>query len=99
MWFQVELPAPATLTEIQFASPAVGGGRAGPPVQTHPRGYQVHVSADGTSWSAPIAEGEGTPGATTITFTPVSAKFVRVTATASDAAPWAMRLLRLYEGK
>ena len=51
------------------------------------------------TWSAPIAEGEGAEGTTIITFAPVSAKFIRITQTATvpDAPPWSMRLLRLYE--
>lgn len=99
MWLQVELPAPLVLTEIQFTSSTVGGGRAGsPPMWTFPRGYQVHVSADRNTWSAPVAEGQGAPGTTVITFAPVSAKFVRITqtATVTDAPAWSMRLLRLY---
>jgi hypothetical protein len=46
-----------------------------------------------------VAEGQGTAGTTTITFAPVEAKFVRITTTAADPAPWSMRLLRLYEGR
>jgi hypothetical protein len=59
----------------------------------------VQVSPDGKTWSAPVAEGDGTPGVTTIPFAPVSARFVRITQTASvpDAPPWSMRLLRLYQ--
>jgi hypothetical protein len=98
MWFQVELPAPARLTEIQLTSPAAGG-RGAPPVQTYPRGYRVQVSTDGATWSVHVAEGQGTAGTTTITFAPVEAKFVRITTTAADPAPWSMRLLRLYEGR
>jgi mono/diheme cytochrome c family protein len=99
MWLQVELPAPMSLTEIQFSSSMIGGGRNGPPPQwTFPRGYRVQLSNDGTTWAAPVAEGEGAPGVTTITFPPVMAKFVRITQTAAspDAAPWAVRLLRFY---
>jgi mono/diheme cytochrome c family protein/glucose/arabinose dehydrogenase len=100
MWFQIELPAPRTLTEIQFTSSAAGGGRSGAaPSWTFPRHYQVQVSGDGTAWSAPIAEGEGVPGTTVVPFAPVSARFVRITQTASvsDAPAWSMRLVRLYE--
>jgi len=100
MWLQVELPAPLMLTEMQFTSSSAGGGRGGPPaMSTFPRGYRVQVSADGNTWSAPVAEGQGAPGATVITFAPVSAKFVRITQTAAvtDAPPWSMRLLRLYQ--
>jgi mono/diheme cytochrome c family protein len=100
MWFQIELPAPLRLTEIQFTSSLVGGGRSGSaPNWTFPRGYQVQISSDGSTWSAPIAEGEGVPGTAVIRFAPVSAQFVRITQTAQvTAAPaWSMRLVRLYE--
>jgi mono/diheme cytochrome c family protein/glucose/arabinose dehydrogenase len=99
MWFQIELPAPRRLTEISFSSSTVGGGRGAAPAWTFPRRYQVQVSSDGMTWSAPIAEGDGVPGTTVIRFAPVSARFVRLTQTASvsDAPPWSMRLVRLYE--
>jgi hypothetical protein len=99
MWFQIALPAPRTLTEIHFTSSPAGGGRGGAPAWTFPRRYQVQVSSDGSTWSAPIAEGDGVPGTTVIRFAPVSAKFVRITqtATTNDAPAWSMRLLRLYE--
>jgi mono/diheme cytochrome c family protein len=98
MWLQVELPEPATLTEIQFSSSSSGGGRAGPAVSTHPRRYRVQVSSDGTAWSAPIAEGDGVPGLATITFAPTTTRFLRLTQTAAvaDAPPWSMRLLKLF---
>jgi mono/diheme cytochrome c family protein/glucose/arabinose dehydrogenase len=99
MWFQIELPAARTLTEITFTSSIAGGGRGGPQGWTFPRRYQVQVSSDGSTWSAPIAEGEGAPGTTAIRFAPVSAKFIRITqtATVSGAPAWSMRLMRLYE--
>ena len=99
MWLQIELPASVMLTEIQFTSSTVGGGRGAAPAWTFPRAYQVQVSTDGNTWSRPVAEGQGSQGTTTISFTPVSARFVRITQTANvtDAPPWSMRLLRLYE--
>ncbi|HEY7501044.1 MAG TPA: discoidin domain-containing protein [Vicinamibacterales bacterium] len=99
MWFQIELPAARMLTEINFTASAIGGGRGGAPAWTFPRKYQVQVSSDGRTWSAPIAEGSGTPGTTVIRFAPVSATFIRITQTASaaDAPAWSMRLVRLYE--
>jgi hypothetical protein len=86
------------LTEMQFTSSAIGGRGGTPPAWTFPRAYQLQVSADGNTWSAPIAEGQGAPGTTVVTFAPVSAKFLRMTqtATVSDAPPWSMRLIRLY---
>ena len=102
MWFQIELPAPLLLTEIQFDSPTIGGGRSGPaPATTFPRGYRVDVSDDGASWSAPVAQGEGTGRTTTITFSPVRAKFIRITQTATidSAPPWGIERLRLYQAR
>jgi mono/diheme cytochrome c family protein/glucose/arabinose dehydrogenase len=98
MWFQIELPAPVLLTEVQFGSLMAGGGRSGPPIWTFPRAYQIQLSADGTSWSAPVASGQGREGTIVATFAPASARFVRITETATtpDAPAWGMRLLRLY---
>ncbi|MEO8071341.1 MAG: c-type cytochrome, partial [Acidobacteriota bacterium] len=64
-----------------------------------PRGYQVQVSMDGTTWSAPVAQGQGTGGHTVITFAPVQAKFVRITETATLDTPvnWAIQGLRIYQ--
>ena len=99
MWFQVELPRAARVMELQFTASALGGGRGAPVQWTSPRRYQVQVSTDGTNWSAPVADGTGVDGTTIVTFAPVSAKFVRITQTetVTNAPPWSMRLLRLYE--
>jgi len=113
MWFQIELPQPALLTQIQFESPGVAatagpavlgaptrtamGGTVGPP--GFPRAYQVQVSTDGTSWGSPVAQGEGNGASLDIVFAPVRAKFVRITQTGGGDAlpPWSIRRLRLYE--
>jgi mono/diheme cytochrome c family protein/glucose/arabinose dehydrogenase len=87
-------PAPVSLAPS--SSPQSGGfqGTGG-----YPRGYQVQVSMDGTTWSAPVAEGKGAARSTAISFAPVQAKFVRITQTATvdNAPPWAVMLLRIYE--
>ncbi len=78
------------------SSPQSGGFQA---AGGYPRGYQVQVSMDGTTWSAPVAEGKGTGRSTLISFAPVQAKFVRITQTATvdNAPPWAVMLMRVYE--
>ena len=138
MWFQIELPQPATIAEVQFDAGApggrgIGGGRGGqrgqappagrrgagatspppgaaaaqppggrgspPPVfGSFPLGYQVQVSMDGKSWSAPVAEGKGSPATTVATFRPVQARFIRVTQTDSgqNAPPWSVLNFRVY---
>ena len=108
MWFSVELPHAATITELQFESMFVGGSRGGrgvagapaaPPTSGFPRGYTVETSLDGKSWSKPVAVGKGAGPRTTITFAPTRAQYVRITQTDSiDGAPaWSIRNLRIYE--
>ncbi len=98
MWFQVELPTAARLTEVQFTSWTIGGGRGGPaPAWTYPRGVRLEVSTDGADWTSPVPEQVGYPQTMSVTFAPVSARFVKLTTTTADPAPWGMRLLRLYE--
>jgi hypothetical protein len=103
MWFQVELPEAATIAELQFESPAPGGrggrGRgaapAAAPAPTYPRAYTVAVSTDGRTWTD-VAHGTGSGDASVISFAPTRSTFVRLTLTASDAATWTIRNLRLY---
>ena len=104
MWFAVELAQPAVVTELQFESNAASGrgGRGGSgsaPVIGYPRGYTVQVSADGTTWSDPVATGKGEGSRTAITFAPSRAKVVRITLTdpGAEPPPWSIRNLRLYE--
>ena len=108
MWYQVELPQPVMLTEIQFDAPAGRGGGAGArggagapaPVVPFLRVYMVDFSPDGVEWSAgPVAEGKGAGTRTVVTFAPVRAKAVRITQTdATPGAPeWTMTNVRLFE--
>jgi mono/diheme cytochrome c family protein/glucose/arabinose dehydrogenase len=80
--------------------PPPNGGIAGYLTRAgYPRGYKVQVSMDGTTWSAPVAEGRGTGPTTIITFAPVQAKFIRITQTTTvdDAPPWSIQRLKLYQ--
>jgi hypothetical protein len=77
---------------------AAGGAPAPPPPGPgFPRGYQVDVSTDGTTWRT-VATGAATSIATNINFAPVQAKFVRITQTSSvEGAPaWTIEGLRIY---
>jgi mono/diheme cytochrome c family protein len=75
-----------------------GGGRGGPPV-AGPVAYSLTTSLDGEKWSAPIATGAGSTPMTVIAFTPVQARFVRVTqtGTAAGTEQWAIAQVRLFE--
>ena len=71
----------------------------GPPyLAAFPIGYKVQLSMDGKSWSAPVAQGQGSVNTTVATFKPTQAKFVRVTQTGSapDAPAWSVLNFRIY---
>jgi mono/diheme cytochrome c family protein len=92
--------ARAGAPETGATPPRRGGSPGTTPVEgSYPRGYQVQVSMDGSTWSAPVAEGQADGRSTTIAFPSVQARFVRITQTAdvADAPPWAMLRLRLFE--
>ena len=111
MWFEVALPKPVLVTELQFESASEQGGRGGrgaapgaapaPPAGQYPRSYSVQVSMDGKKWSKPVAEGQGTGPRTTITFAPARARFVRITQTdnIAGAPQWSIRNLRIFEAR
>jgi mono/diheme cytochrome c family protein len=87
MWYQVEMPTTASISEIQFKSPPISRGwREGspPPIHTSPRAFDVETSLDGKQWTKIVANGEGTRASTTIRFEPVPAKFIRITLTKSE---------------
>jgi hypothetical protein len=110
MWFQVELPKPQMVTDVQFQSPTPGGrggaGSAaavtpsGAPVAGpggFPRGFKVEVSTDGSTWTS-VAQATGSGPASVVTFAPVEARFLRLTltTTAEDAPPWSIQTLQIY---
>jgi mono/diheme cytochrome c family protein/glucose/arabinose dehydrogenase len=107
MWITVELPELTVVSELQFDSATIGGGRGGrggatppsPPVVGFPRGYSVQASTDGTNWGKPLVEGKGAGARTTIALPPTRAKFLRITQTdtVAGAPPWSVRNLRIYE--
>jgi hypothetical protein len=144
MWYQVELPEPTMIAEVQFMSPAGGrggggggrgrggapaaggrgaapgapaagapaagaapaaapgqgqapGGRGTAPLPATTRAFQITTSLDGTRWSQPVARGP-INAQNFIAFTPVRAKFIRITQTATTEsnAPFAVVNLRLF---
>lgn len=75
------------------------GGRGGPPLQPgFPRGFEVVLSRDGTTWTDPVARGQGQGIVNEIAFAPAPAKFLRIRQTGTaDNAPWTLRRLRVLE--
>ena len=106
MWFQIELPQPVNVAEV-LVDTLTGGrgnlgfgfgrGRGGVPAGPL-SAYRVQVSTDGTTWSEPVAEGQGQSPTTTIVFKPVQARFVRITQTGTPQNPtaWAIQRIRIF---
>ena len=103
MWFQVELPEAATLTEIHFNSPPIRRGwrpDAPPPIHTYPRAYEILVSLDGQDWTT-VALGTGNDPDISITFPPVKTRYLRINQTGTVEngevkVPWSMKELQLF---
>ena len=104
MWFQIELPQPTTIAELQIASMVLApggrgrGGRGGGPPAVGPVGFTVQVSADGTTWQPPIAQGAGSTPSTMISFPRVQARFIRInqTGAAQNGEAWAIQQVRVF---
>ncbi|MEN3306873.1 MAG: glucosylceramidase [Micromonosporaceae bacterium] len=85
-WFQVDLGSRQTFDRVVLDT----SGSAGDFV----RQYQIQVSDDGASWSAPIAAGPGTT-VTSILVPPVTARFVRVVNGGGSGSWWSIHELRV----
>ncbi|MEZ5301674.1 MAG: discoidin domain-containing protein [Verrucomicrobiales bacterium] len=89
MWFQVELPEPCNLNRIVLDTRNSN--------RDYPRGYEVRLSADGQSWSDPVAAGTGIDPVTDIGFPNQTAKFLRITQTGSvNGLFWSIHEMEIY---
>src|SRR5690554_6409003 len=86
MWFQIELPTPSDLTEIQFDAGE----------EEFPKRYKVSVSEDGNTWRK-VADGTGGKGNNGISWKDqTKAKYLRMEIVEGSDKAWAMRKLSLY---
>jgi hypothetical protein len=79
MWFQVNLGASQTFNQIQL--------NAGPSTTDYAAGYNVEVSANGSTFTS-VTTGTGTSSPQTISFATQTAQYIRVVLTASTQTPW-----------
>lgn len=80
--FQVDMGSVQSFRSIALDCGASGGD--------YPRGYQVFVSSDGSTWSSSIATGQGSGGYTMITFPQQSARYIKVVLTAGSGSWWSI---------
>lgn len=86
-WFNVDLGATNTICEVTLD--------AGSSANDYPRGYQLNVSNDGVNWGTVAATGTGASSLTTIHLVPITARYLRITLTASTANFWSIHELRV----
>ena len=68
------------------------GGSAG----DYPRGYQVQLSTDGSTWGTPVATGTGTTALVTAAFPAQSTRYIKVTQTGTAASWWSVAEFNAY---
>jgi mono/diheme cytochrome c family protein len=103
MWFQVELPRPETIAELQIDSTTTGpggrgrGGRGAGIPAIGPAAFSVQMSMDGTTWQPAVAQGAGSTPTTTIVVPRTQARFIRVnqTGTAPNGEAWGIQQIRV----
>jgi hypothetical protein len=86
-YYQVDMGAAKPFNKIVLD----GQGSSG----DYPRGYQVFVSNDGSSWGSAIASGVGN-NLTTITFASQNARYIKVVQTGSAGVNWSVNEFRVY---
>ncbi|WP_433066081.1 glycoside hydrolase family 3 C-terminal domain-containing protein [Dactylosporangium sp. CS-033363] len=87
-WLQLDLGAARTFKELRMDSAGSAADYA--------RGYQILTSADGTTWSSPIATGTGTGALVTATFPTQTVRYVRIVQTGTSTSWWSVAELNLY---
>lgn len=77
-WLKVDLGASAATSNIKVR------WQSG----YHAKDFKVETSANGTSWTTRYSTTSGTGGTTNVTFTPASARYVRVSCTKGYSSPY-----------
>lgn len=85
-YFQLDLGAAR-----EFDTIFLSAGNSG----DYPRGYAVHVSADGKTWGEPVAAGNDGAATTLISFARQKARYLRIVQTGSAGSWWSVTELRL----
>jgi hypothetical protein len=73
MWISVTLPKEETVSGIRLD--ATGSAN------DYPRGYEVYLSADGTTWGQPVVKGEGKSSLLEVKFSAAKVKAIKVVQT------------------
>jgi hypothetical protein len=83
-WLQVDFGAKSTFNNVELDTQKNTSAET-----DYPRGYQVQVSQNGTTWST-VATGVGTFKATNINFPAVGARYMRINQTGTSGSWWSI---------
>jgi hypothetical protein len=83
-WFQIDMGALITVNNVTIDTEKNSTSE-----QDYARGYKLELSSDGSTWTQ-VATGVGERKATTIDFTARSARYIRMTLTASSTSWWSI---------
>jgi len=89
-WVQIDMGAAITFNQIVLDT-----AKNSVEEQDYPRAYDVQVSKDGANWT-PVAQGQGRVKATPINFPAVSARYIKISLTASASNWWSIGELNVY---
>ena len=88
MWFCVDLGTAQTFSRLELDCQSAGD---------YIRNYELVVSDDGETWSAPIASGAGNGGIMTVDFPAQTARYLKIVSTGNDGVSWwSINELNLY---
>jgi hypothetical protein len=86
-WFQVDMLTPQTFTQVSVDTSGSSSD--------YPRGFQIYVSNDGSTWGQPVASGVGTSAIVKATFPFQVARYLRVVQTGSASSWWSIHELNV----
>ncbi len=86
-WFEADMGQTFTIEKITMDTGASG--------TDYPRGYQVLVSTNGSTFT-PVASGTGTTRNITVSFTAQPARYIRIVQTGSSIYWWSIHELNVY---
>jgi F5/8 type C domain-containing protein/putative pyrroloquinoline-quinone binding quinoprotein len=87
-WFEVDMLTPQAFSEVTLD--AAGS------TNDYPRGYQVYVSNDGSTWGTPVATGAATSALVPISFGPQIGRYVKIIQTGAASNWWSIAELNVY---
>jgi RHS repeat-associated protein len=84
-WFQVDMGVAETISTLILDS--------GTSTNDYPRQFQLYASTDSANWGPPVATGTGVSSVVTVSFTPKSARYLKIVLTGVGPNWWSIHEL------